>query len=80
MWSMAKSSQGDMLFTAILGLCDGLLYEVCEAGKPKNHEQKTVGFCTRQVDGKVKPLGRTQVGSEVFGGMIGNGVGTRFFC
>eukprot|EP00434_Breviolum_minutum_P019050 symbB.v1.2.016794.t1/scaffold1270.1/size227213/6 len=30
---------GDMLFTAILGLCDGLLYEV---------------------DGKVKPLGRTQ--------------------
>eukprot|EP00438_Fugacium_kawagutii_P000141 Skav223591 [mRNA] locus=scaffold493:187116:201636:- [translate_table: standard] len=30
---------GDMLFTAVLGLCDGLLYEV---------------------DGQVKPLGRTQ--------------------
>lgn len=30
---------GDMLFSAVLGLCDGLLYEV---------------------DGKVKPLGRTQ--------------------
>lgn len=30
---------GDVLFTAVLGLCDGLLYEV---------------------DGRVKPLGRTQ--------------------
>ena len=41
---MAKSSQGDMLFTAILGLCDGLLYEASVKLESDKPTKKNRGF------------------------------------